>query len=132
MDWAESTTSVPYNAVSYASNKHKNKKHEVDYAKDYDDDVSDAEAYWEDHWEDERRVSSFSFAERIIQRADPSHPQGRSSRPRLLWRSNLDDSVLDVLDQHCHEVRGTKVPRLKGDSSTEGRKWSRELEKCGL
>lgn len=58
--------------------------------------------------------------------------QGRSTRPRLLWRSHLDPLTLGVLDSHVVEVRGVKVPRLTGEGSVEGKKWSRELEKCGL
>lgn len=60
--------------------------------------------------------------------------------------------TLDVLDRHVEEVRGTKVPRYtrrrysttttessgagpgqpRGSSSEDGKRWSRQLEKCGL
>nr|CRX78963.1 hypothetical protein ls5930a1_00017 [Leucosporidium scottii] len=92
---------------------HKGKKHELHYAQDYEEELAAEEGYYDEHFElDERR--------------------GRSTRPRLLWRSHLDALTLGVLDSHVVEVRGTKVPRLMGEGSVEGKKWSRELEKCGL
>ncbi|KAM0789010.1 hypothetical protein ACM66B_003078 [Microbotryomycetes sp. NB124-2] len=59
--------------------------------------------------------------------------RGRSIRPRLLWRSQLNQFTVEVLDKHVQDIRGEPMPRLRAPGgSREGRKWSRELEKCGL
>ncbi|KDE09156.1 hypothetical protein MVLG_00869 [Microbotryum lychnidis-dioicae p1A1 Lamole] len=58
--------------------------------------------------------------------------RGRSRRPRLLWRSQLAEPTVSVLDQYCREYYAMELPRLKGKGSPEGRKWSRQLDQAGL
>ncbi|KAK4057818.1 hypothetical protein OIO90_001037 [Microbotryomycetes sp. JL221] len=66
-------------------------------------------------------------------RQDDDDRRGRSIRPRLLWRSHLNTFTVEVLDKHVQDIRGEPMPRLREPGgSREGRKWSRELEKCGL
>ncbi|KAK4055492.1 hypothetical protein OIV83_000038 [Microbotryomycetes sp. JL201] len=69
----------------------------------------------------------------VEERHDGDDRRGRSIRPRLLWRSQLNSFTVDVLDKHVQDIRGEPMPRLREPrGSREGRKWSRELEKCGL
>lgn len=121
----------------YGSGKHKSEKHKIDYAHEYEEEYSDGEeeqAYYHERYElDERRVSQGSSLCCSAARLTLKLPrQGRSTRPRLLWRSALDPLTLGVLDSHVVQVRGSQVPRLQGGGSVDGKKWSRELEKCGL
>ncbi|SCZ98497.1 BZ3500_MvSof-1268-A1-R1_Chr7-1g09179 [Microbotryum saponariae] len=58
--------------------------------------------------------------------------RGRSRRPRLLWRSQLAEPTVNVLDHYCREYYAMELPKLKGKGSPEGRKWSRQLDQAGL
>lgn len=58
--------------------------------------------------------------------------RGRSRAPRLLWRSELDLESWRVIEEVCWDRWGKKLPRLRGKSERDGKRFSRELEKTGL
>ncbi|KAM0788878.1 hypothetical protein ACM66B_002962 [Microbotryomycetes sp. NB124-2] len=59
--------------------------------------------------------------------------RGRSRWPRLLWRSDVDEEALDILDAYHQRAVGTNLPILKPRSAPRVvKQWSDSMERAGL
>ncbi|KAK4055600.1 hypothetical protein OIV83_000146 [Microbotryomycetes sp. JL201] len=59
--------------------------------------------------------------------------RGRSRWPRLLWRSDVDDEALDILEAYHKRAVGGPLPLLKPRSAPRAvKKWSDSMERAGL
>ncbi|GAA6058833.1 hypothetical protein JCM10212_002777 [Sporobolomyces blumeae] len=59
--------------------------------------------------------------------------RGRSRSPRLLWRSDLDEPAVRLLETYHERSVGRRFPRLvHGMSPTEVRDWSLRVEQAGI
>ncbi|GAA6024182.1 hypothetical protein JCM11491_006672 [Sporobolomyces phaffii] len=66
-------------------------------------------------------------------RREEERLRGRTRSPRLLWRSHLDRTALDLLDTYHDRTVGGALPRLTpGMDRAHVRNWSRRVENAGI